>query len=64
LISPHEPKNIYNAAETGLFFQALPTKSLPIKGEKCTGGKISNKKVTVLLCEKWKSSKTKDISRT
>jgi hypothetical protein len=28
LISPYEPKNIYNADETGLFFRALPTKSL------------------------------------
>jgi hypothetical protein len=36
LISPCEPKNIYNADETGLFFRALPTKSLAVKGEKCT----------------------------
>jgi hypothetical protein len=25
LISPYEPKNIYNADNKGLFFQALPT---------------------------------------
>jgi hypothetical protein len=35
LISPYEPKNIFIADETGLFFQALPTKSLTVKGEKC-----------------------------
>jgi hypothetical protein len=31
LISPSEPKNIYNAHETGLFFRVLPTKSLAVK---------------------------------
>jgi hypothetical protein len=59
LISPYEPKNIYNAEETGLFFRALPAKSLVVKGEKCTGCKISKERPTVLLCgnvvEKWKS---------
>jgi hypothetical protein len=41
---------IYNADETGLFLQALPTKSLTVKGEKCTGGKMSKQRLTVLLC--------------
>jgi hypothetical protein len=49
-ISPYDPKNIYNADETGLFFRALSTKSLVIKGEKCTGGKMSKERLTVLLC--------------
>jgi hypothetical protein len=40
LISPYEPENIY-IYETGLFFWALPSKSLAVKGEKCTGGKMS-----------------------
>jgi hypothetical protein len=58
LISPYEPKNIYNVGETG-FFQTLPTKSLAVKGEKCTGGK-SPKKDLQCYCvgiwwEKWKS---------
>jgi hypothetical protein len=43
LISPYEPRNIYNTDETGLFFRALPTKSLVVKGEKCTGVKMSKK---------------------
>jgi hypothetical protein len=50
LISPYEPKNIYNADETGLFFQALPTKSFVVKGEKCTAGKMSKERLIVLLC--------------
>jgi hypothetical protein len=31
------------------FFQALPTKSLMVKGENCTGVKMSKKRLTVLL---------------
>jgi hypothetical protein len=50
LISPYEPKNIYNADETWLFFQALPTKSLAVKGEKCTSSKMSKERLLVLLC--------------
>jgi hypothetical protein len=38
-----------NADETGLFFQALPTKSLAVKGEKCTEGKISKKKLKSII---------------
>jgi hypothetical protein len=33
MISSYEHKNIYNADETGLFFPALPTESLAVKGE-------------------------------
>jgi hypothetical protein len=52
LISPYEPKTIYNAEETGLFLRALPTKSPGVKGEKCTGGgggggaKLAKKELT------------------
>jgi hypothetical protein len=34
-----------------LFFLALPIKSPTVKGEKCTGGKASKERLTVLLCE-------------
>jgi hypothetical protein len=33
-----------------LFFWALPTKSLTVKGEKCTGGKMSKERLTAFLC--------------
>jgi hypothetical protein len=42
-------KNIYNVNKR-LFFLALPTKSLVVTGEKCTGDKISKEILTVLLC--------------
>jgi hypothetical protein len=37
LISPYEPKSIYNVDETGLF-HALQTESLAVKGEYIPGG--------------------------
>jgi hypothetical protein len=50
MISPYELKNIYNVDETRLIFRALPTQSLAVKGEKCTGCKMSKGRLTVLLC--------------
>jgi hypothetical protein len=49
LILPYEPKNIYNADETRLLFRALPTKSLVVKGGKCTEGKMSKERLTLLF---------------
>jgi hypothetical protein len=36
--------------QTFTMLMALPTKSLAVKGEKCTGGKMSKERLTVLLC--------------
>jgi hypothetical protein len=41
LMDGYEPKDIGNCDETGLFFQALPNKTLCLKGEKCSGRKLS-----------------------
>ena len=41
ILSKYELKDIYNANEFGLFYQALPDKSLHYKGERCNGGKHS-----------------------
>ncbi len=35
----YELADIYNADEFGLFYKALPGKSLQLKSEKCVGGK-------------------------
>ncbi|EEC14971.1 centromere protein B, putative [Ixodes scapularis] len=42
--------DIYNADETGLFFQLLPAKTLASEDDKCVGTKTSKERVTVLLC--------------
>ena len=39
ILEGYELEDIYNADETGIFFQALPTKSLAVRGEQCSGGK-------------------------
>ena len=42
-------KDIFNPDETGLFYRALPTRSLAPKGEEARGGKKSKDRITVLL---------------
>jgi hypothetical protein len=68
LISPFEPKNTDNADKTGLFFRALPTKSLMGKGENCIGGKMSKERLIVLLCGnmvvEMEKQQNQNISRT
>ena len=39
-------QDIFNADEFGLFFQALPNRTLELKGKKCTGGKNSKVRLT------------------
>ena len=43
-------KNIFNCDECGLFFKVTPNKTHKFKGEKCSGGKLSKERLTVLLC--------------
>ncbi|KAH0820527.1 hypothetical protein GEV33_002264 [Tenebrio molitor] len=42
-------EQIFNADETGLFFKMTPNKILKFKGEKCSGGKMSKDRITVLV---------------
>ena len=50
ILSGYHPCDVYNMDETGLFFRALPDKSLSIKGEECKGGTRSKERLTVALC--------------
>ncbi|KAK7499105.1 hypothetical protein BaRGS_00009652 [Batillaria attramentaria] len=45
----YTPDNIFNVDETGLFFRALPDKTLAQKGERCHGRKKSKDRFTVML---------------
>lgn len=45
----YEDEEIFNADETGLFFKLTPQTTLKFKGEKCSGGKLSKDRVTVLV---------------
>ena len=44
------PDDIFNAAETGVFWRLLPSKTFCFKGETCQDGKKIKERVTVLLC--------------
>ena len=48
ILSRHELKDIFNADEFGLFYQALPSKSMHFKNERCSGGKFSKVLLTGL----------------
>ena len=50
IIQEYEPENTANGDETGLFFSALPNKSLCLKGEICSGRKLCKERLTVFLC--------------
>jgi DNA-binding Lrp family transcriptional regulator len=50
IIKNYSPDDVFNADETGLFFNLLPDKSLVFRGEKCHGAKRSKERLTVLLC--------------
>jgi hypothetical protein len=51
LVAGYEPRNVYNGDETGLFFTVLPSKTLTVRGDKCTGGKLSKEILDVIyLC--------------
>ena len=45
----YQPEDIYNADETGVFYRAMPSKSLAVRGEQCSGGKKSKHRLTLLL---------------
>lgn len=42
--------DIWNLDETGLFFRALPDKTMCLRGEKCSGGKLAKERLTLMLC--------------
>ena len=57
ILSRYDLRDIYNADESGSFYQQLPTKSFHLKGEWCAGRKFSKVRLTGLAagnaaCEK------------
>lgn len=49
LIQGTDLKDVFNCDETGLFFRALPDKSLSHKRDACKGGKLAKERLTVML---------------
>ncbi|XP_046391623.1 tigger transposable element-derived protein 6-like [Ischnura elegans] len=50
LVAGYDPKDIFNADESGFFYNLLPDSTLATKGEICHGGKRSKERLTVLFC--------------
>ena len=48
ILSQFKPEDIYNVDECGLFYQALPNRTLHLSKEKCHGGKQSKVRIIVL----------------
>ena len=46
----YERRNIFNCDESGLFYRALPDKTLRFKGTDCKGGKVAKERLTVFFC--------------
>lgn len=49
LCGKYPAENIYNADEMGLFFNLTPSVSFKFKGEKCSNGKLSKDRLTVMV---------------
>ncbi|GBL90715.1 Tigger transposable element-derived protein 4 [Araneus ventricosus] len=49
ILSRFDVSNVFNLDETSLFYCLLPDKTLSFKGEKCTSGKASKQRLTLLL---------------
>lgn len=49
LCEGYSPEDIYNADETGLFYNMTPDRTLKFKGENCSGGKMSKTRLTIMV---------------
>ncbi|XP_041376848.1 tigger transposable element-derived protein 6-like [Gigantopelta aegis] len=61
ILGDYEMKDIFNCDETGLFFRALPDRTLAYKTQAAKGGKVSKERLTVLLCCSATGEKTKPL---
>ncbi|GBL99789.1 Tigger transposable element-derived protein 4 [Araneus ventricosus] len=49
ILSRFDASDVFNLDETGLFYRLLPDKTLSFMGEKCTSGKASKQRLTLLF---------------
>ena len=47
--SQYSNEDIFNLDETGLFWEALPERTMAFRGHRCSGGKKSKNRITVLV---------------
>jgi len=61
ILSQFDASNVFNLDKIGLFYRLLPDKTLSFKGEKCTSGKASKQRLTVLLGASMSGEKLKPL---
>lgn len=49
IVSGYSPEDVFNCDETGLYFRALPDKTLSARNQSTKGTKVSKERVTVML---------------
>ncbi|XP_064462137.1 tigger transposable element-derived protein 6-like [Ornithodoros turicata] len=49
ILTRYQPRDVYNADESALFYQMLPNRTLFLKGDRCHGAKQSKLRITVLF---------------
>jgi hypothetical protein len=49
ILAGYSLRDIFNCDKTGLFWRALPNKTLAEKGDLCIGGKLAKERLTVML---------------
>lgn len=50
ILEGYEPRDVFNADESGLFYKMRPGKTYGFSGDPCHGGKRSKERVSVLFC--------------
>ena len=49
LLGQFSADDVFNLDETGLFWRLLPNKTMSFRGKRCTGGKKSKQRITLLV---------------
>ena len=50
IIVDYDAKDIFNKERSGVFYRALPSKTLRMKSDNCKGGKKSKDGITAAFC--------------
>ena len=50
LLTKYEPKDIFNADKTALFYKAVPGRTYAFVGETVTSSKIPKDQLTLMVC--------------
>ena len=61
VIEGYDRKDVFNADKSGLFFKNLPSKTITMAGERCSGGKKSNERVTILPIANWEGTEKETL---